>query len=169
MHELEVIEGELIVRATDWLADRRHGTRHVRYGGYLGAPTSELVLTGLGWVGTTWLLQPARQAVLSPSLSVETAVRQFELAEAAGASAPLWVPLRPEVLMEASHWKQGPPGARVVWRGMVRGDAVMVIEALGPLGVPCFLIALDGVPLTGSGGAPILYEEEMDALYAAET
>lgn len=51
MHELEVIEGELIVRATDWLADRRHGTRHVRYGGYLGAPTAELVLTGLGWSG----------------------------------------------------------------------------------------------------------------------
>jgi hypothetical protein len=170
MHETETIEDELNVRSTDWVQTDRAGIRHVRLGGYAGAPTGELVATALGWVGTSWLMQPRREIWLPREITLEWAVHHLETAEGLGQDAPAWLPLSQPGANGMGDLipLRVAPGHPRRWAKAVNGHTVMLIEAAGPAGAARYQVVIDSVVLTERDGMPVSFDDLVDALYTAD-
>ena len=170
MHETEVNDGDLNVRSTDWIQADRSGTRHVRLDGYGGAPTAELIATPLGWIGTSWIMQPPRTTMLPREDTLEWAVYRLENAEAEGQDALAWLPLKvPEHVTEVGSLSPfSSPGRPRRWAKMLNNHLLVIIEATGAAGRLRYLMVIDGVLLTCHDGEPLWFDDITDALYHAE-
>jgi hypothetical protein len=170
MHEIEVIEGDLNVRSTDWIQADRCGARFVRLDGYGGAPTAELLTSPLGWIGTSWIMQPPRTAVFPRENTLEWAVYRLENAEAAGQEAPTWLPLKlPEhVAGVGGLFPLSSAGRPRRWAKMLNNHYLVIIEATKAAGTLRYLAVIDGVLLTCRDGEPLWFDDLVDALYHAE-
>jgi hypothetical protein len=171
MHEIELIEGELNVRGTDWIKADRSGARYIRPDGYAGAPTAELVGTPLGWVGTSWIMQPRRELWLPRETTLEWAVYNLEVAEGVGPDAPAWLSLRvpsPDTDGLGGLIPFSAPGRPRRWAKMMNGHSLVLIEGTGPAGAPRYQVVIDSALLTRLDGEPVLFTDLADALYNAE-
>jgi hypothetical protein len=169
MHEIELIEGELNVRGTDWVQADRSGTRYVRPDGYAGAPTAELVGTPLGWIGTSWIMQPRRELWLPRETTLAWAVYHLEIAEGLGADAPAWLPLRVPGPDDTDGFGGlipfNAPGRPRRWAKMMNGHALMFIEGTGPAGALRYQVVIDSALLTARDGEPMLFTSLAEAVY----
>jgi len=165
MHTYDFVEGQMAVQGHDWIRDRQQSNCYVRLGGYMGARTAELVETSIGWVGQTWMLTPSRTAVLSPGLSLGEAIHRLEAAENQGHDAAVWIdlPAPPPCLGTPRNF----PGEARHWTRMENGHSVTIIEVTGDMGVPHYLVAIDGVLMTGRDGKQMVYDNLSDAQYDA--
>jgi hypothetical protein len=164
MHKVSYYDGDAVIDWHDWSQADPTGIRYVRRDGYEAAITAELIRTAIGWVGTSWRLQPVRSTIPIQAECLDWAVRTMELAEQEGHASATWAPRTKGadgILGERSDTEPGTP--RQEYR-MHKGRAYIYLERFGSAGTSCWTVHISGEIQLDAAGGPMFFDNLEDAI-----
>jgi hypothetical protein len=132
----------------------------VRPGGYRGAPTAELMPMSFGWLASSWIVQPARSALLSRHLSLREAIDTLKTAEDEGQKSSIWLPREAlDLESEKNRGLQWRPGNIPRYQFIFDSYAsCLIYEVQSGGGITSFAVVFNGDIVTEDDGNPCLFD-----------